>query len=75
MLKIFIMIFIMSLTACASDPILLTKSAEEDFLQGKGYVEDEQYGKAVLYLEKFYFSPYLAKLREFFFARWLSKFQ
>ncbi|MDX8386993.1 MAG: outer membrane protein assembly factor BamD, partial [Ghiorsea sp.] len=42
------------LTACASDPALqLSKSAEEDYNKAQVYMDNENYGQAILFLEKF----------------------
>jgi len=41
------------LTSCAGNSISLSKSAEEDYLRGQRYIADEEYGQAILFLEKF----------------------
>jgi len=56
MLKAFTFILTCStllLSACISDPVQLSKSAEVDFQRAKQYVASSQYEKAILFLEKF----------------------
>jgi len=53
-LKLFrIIILSLLLTSCAGNPISLSKSAEEDYLRGQRYIANEEYGQAILFLEKF----------------------
>jgi outer membrane protein assembly factor BamD len=54
MFKILTMVLAtMMLTACASDPIQLSKSAEDDYTKAQVYMDNENYSQATLFLEKF----------------------
>lgn len=52
-IKTIILLSAFLLTSCASDPVLLTKSAEEDYNKAEYLMEDGNYAGAAMFLEKF----------------------
>jgi outer membrane protein assembly factor BamD len=48
-----LLLFSTLLTSCASQALLLTKSAENDFQRGEELIENGEYTRAVLFLERF----------------------
>ena len=53
MIKILMMMVAVLLAACATDPVELTKSAEDDYNKALLYMENENYPQAAMFLEKF----------------------
>ena len=53
MLKYILIIAALLLSACASEPISVSKSAKDDYFKGKSLIASERYAQAVIFLEKF----------------------